>query len=73
MFPRFQDGNFRMAKSSQSANLQNAKRDEVLKRMLKMKPQPHNKSKNLKERQLDFAVSKDSASDISDGNEKRKA
>jgi hypothetical protein len=50
-FPRYQVGNFSVAEnsqpptssqdvSSQTANQQNAKRDEVLNHMLKMKPQP---------------------------------
>jgi hypothetical protein len=63
--------------SSQDAkNAQNSKRDEVLKRMLRMKPQPHgNKSRKA---QLDladsetFADSKES-SDISDRNRSGKA
>jgi hypothetical protein len=43
---------------------QNSKRDEVLKRMLRTKPQPN--SKKLKVAQLDFANSKDSGADVRD-------
>lgn len=58
--------------SLQSANpSQNAKRDEILKRMLRMKPHPH--GKKLRKSQLDLADSEESASDISDGNLSGKA
>jgi hypothetical protein len=66
-----------MTKGSQPAN---SKRDEVLKRMLKMKPHPHSKNpKNLENRhkaladrenvKRSFTDSKEPQSDISDGNE----
>jgi hypothetical protein len=68
-----------VTKGSQPANSENLKRDEVLKRMLKMKPHPHNKNpKNLEDRHKtladsenvkpSFTGSKESTSDISDGN-----
>jgi hypothetical protein len=75
-----QVGNFNVAKSSkpstssqdvnsQNADAKNTKRDEVLKRMLKMKPQPHVKPDVSQ--QLNFADSKDySDTNISKGNKR---
>jgi hypothetical protein len=64
---------FTLSKHSQDANKsQNVTRDDVLKRMLKMRPQPHKSKKFEADEQLDFADSEDSASDISDRNEKAK-
>jgi hypothetical protein len=55
--------------SSQNANSQNAKRDEVLKRMLKMKPQPHGKKTDRLSQQLNFNAAEDySEPNISHGN-----
>jgi hypothetical protein len=68
---------FGMTKNSQTANsTQNVRRDEVLRRMLKMKPQPHKSKKfgsctssNFADSKENFSDAKDSASDISNGNE----
>ena len=44
------------------------KRDEVLKRPLKMKPQPQNKSTTNEDRDLNFADSKESSEISDEGN-----
>ena len=70
-----------MTKDSKNLNSQdanhapNSKRDEVLKRMLKTRPQPH--GKKLRQAQLDLADSEKfpdgKVSDISDRNRSGKA
>jgi hypothetical protein len=62
-------GSSHSVKSSQTAKAQNTKRDEVLKRMLKMKPQPHAKPKtDCLSQQLNIT---DSEENVSHGNKKR--
>jgi hypothetical protein len=53
---------------NENSSQQNTKRDEVLKRPLKMKPQPQNKSTTNEDRDLNFADSKESSEISDEGN-----
>jgi hypothetical protein len=69
MIPRFQVGNFSIAKDSGTKNsvAPTATCDEVLKRMLNMRPQPHKKSKKFGNEPKNITES-DIPSEISYGN-----